>query len=467
MSSKTPIYDALVRHSEKSRWSFHVPGHKNGKIGIGQHFSSILPLDLTELTGLDDLHEATGIIDEAQRLTALFYGANHSYFLVGGSTAGNLVMLLSAFQEGDAVLVQRNCHKSIINGLHLAKLRPVFITPQIDPIGKFATGVTLSTVEKAFQQYPEVKGLVLTNPNYYGMSMDLSQIVQFMHLKGLPVLVDEAHGAHFGIDDRFPTSALSYGADLVVQSAHKTLPAMTMGSYLHSNSSIIDEEKIKYYLQAVQSSSPSYPIMASLDLARAYLESLTEQRISRILSQISSFRQGLNDIPQIKVVGASCNCQMDPLKITVQSRCCLSGYQLQERLEASGIFTELADPYNVLFVMPLGEISQMDVLLQTIKSILANERVIEIDCLKTNSSETISMLELSYQEMLSRKSVDRPIAEAKGDIAAESVIPYPPGVPLIVKGERITKEMIDTYHHLLKMGARFQGCHHGQLKVYI
>lgn len=469
---RTPLYDALIRHSHKTKWSFHVPGHKNGAIGFGGNqnkaFASVLPIDVTELTGLDDLHEPSEAIQEAQALTASLYGVNSSYFLVGGSTAGNLVMLLSAFQENDVVFVQRNCHKSVLNGLELAGLRPVFLSPGIDPVGQFATGLTLEVVKEGVRKFPAAKGIMLTNPNYYGMSVDLKEIIPYLHENGLVVLVDEAHGAHFGRDGQFPESALEAGADMVVHSAHKTLPAMTMGAYLHFNSFRIDEKRVKHYLQALQSSSPSYPIMASLDLARAYLASLTPRDFNEIKKDGEHFRKALNRIPQLNVLPASAGCLMDPLKVTVQSTTGLTGYELQEKLEEKGIFTELADPMNVLFVLPLGRIPDLSALIETIQGALSDGMFHkEHSRIPLQREETgISALAVSYKEMLKMESAEIWISHSSGHIAAQSVIPYPPGIPLIAKGERITDELVKNYQYLLEHGARFQGGQGKKINVY-
>lgn len=469
---RTPLYDALIRHSHKTKWSFHVPGHKNGTIGFkdseNNAFASILPMDVTELTGLDDLHEPSEAIKEAQELTASLYGAHSSYFLVGGSTAGNLVMLLSAFQENDLVFVQRNCHKSVLNGLELAGLEPVFLSPGVDPVGQFATGLTLERVKEAVRKYPEAKGIMLTNPNYYGWAADLKEMIHYLHEHGLIVLVDEAHGAHFGRSEWFPESAIKSGADMVVHSAHKTLPAMTMGAYLHCNSFRMDENRVKHYLQALQSSSPSYPIMASLDLARAYVGSLTPEDFKAIKKDAEHFRDALNSIPQLTVLNSPRDYGLDPLKVTVQSTTGLTGYELQEKLEDKGIFTELADPLNVLFVLPLGRIPGLDELIETIRGALSDDVFHKKHSrLPLQSTGTgISALAAGYKELLRMESSEVWISQSSGLIAAQSIVPYPPGIPLIARGERITEETVKEYQYLLAQGTRFQGGQGKKIIVY-
>ncbi|MDN4527421.1 aminotransferase class I/II-fold pyridoxal phosphate-dependent enzyme [Fictibacillus fluitans] len=468
---QTPLYDALVRHRQHAKWSFHVPGHKNGTIGYERNetFSSMLPFDVTELTGLDDLHEPAEAIHEAQQLTADFYNVRHSYFLVGGSTAGNLVMLFSAFKEGDVVLIQRNCHKSVLNGLELAGLKPVFLPPEVDPAGQFATGLSLSSVKKALDKYPDAKGILLTSPNYYGMVLGLAEIIEYMHQKELVVLVDEAHGAHLGHSPYFPDGAIKAGADMVVHSAHKTLPAMTMGAYLHSNSFRIDENRVRHYLQALQSSSPSYPIMASLDLARAYTANLSSNDFKQIKLDSDHFRNSLNELVELCVLEASPGCELDPLKVTVQSTRGLSGYELQHIFEKKGIYTELSDPSNVLFVLPLGKIPDLAEIIEKIKEAVSEGMFHEEQFRQISLSVPpgeISALEKSYKELAQMETDLVFLKEAEGLIAAEAIIPYPPGIPLIAKGERITADMIKEYQYLSCQGARFHGGQEHKIYVF-
>lgn len=458
----TPLYSALVNHLKKDSISYHVPGHKSGGVfpeKANPYFQSILNLDLTEISGLDDLHDPEGVIFQAQQLTAQLYGVKESYFLVNGSTVGNIAMILATCSEGDIVLVQRNSHKSIINGLQLAGVKPVFLAPEYDSNVKVASSVSEQTVKEALTRYPKAKALILTNPNYYGMAANLSRIVKLAHENGTVVLVDEAHGAHF-VADLFPTSAIKYGADIVVQSAHKTLPAMTMGSYIHYNSKLVSSTRLKHYLQMLQSSSPSYPIMASLDLARSYLATLMNDDLINLKQQTTLFKEEINQIEGIKVVQSTCDSiEQDLLKVVVQTESQLSGYELQKRFEDHGIYTELADLYNVLFVIPLGENKRQVQTIKKVKDALRGIRSIEeISYSKLPAVlYKISELEIGYKELKGYNKKVVPIKEAVGKVAAEMVIPYPPGVPMLVIGEKVTDVHIEMLIAYRKSGARFQG----------
>lgn len=463
--SQTPLFDALVNFYKRNKVSYHVPGHKNGQVFMEKGrllYESLLAIDATELSGLDDLHSPEGPIMEAELLLANLHKVQKSYFLVNGSTVGNLAMVMATCGDGDTVLVQRNCHKSILNGLMLANANPVFLTPTIHEDWGVPGGVDIETVSTALKLYPEAKAIILTYPNYYGMAEDLSSIIELAHEKKIPVLVDEAHGAHLSLGAPFPKSGLQLGADVVVHSAHKTLPAMTMGSYLHVNSSLLSVERIQFYLQMLQSSSPSYPIMGSLDLARAYLATFTNDDRDGLVKAISEFKAQLSSIPEVSVLEPPLGVPMDPLKVSIKSRRDLSGYELQALLEEVGVYTELADPQNVLFVLPLLKKEQsysffntVDKIEHAIKGKVGKKTV----STKNDWKETsiITSLVLSYSQMKSGNTKQLSFYEAVGKISAEMVIPYPPGIPLIMSGEIITAKKIAILENLLAHHSHFHG----------
>ena len=455
---KMPLYEALKTFANKKPISFHVPGHKNGTNfphEAQKYFHDILSIDVTELNGLDDLHSPFECIEEAQQLLAELYEVQKSYFLINGSTVGNLAMLLACCNEHDTVLVQRNAHKSIMNGLKLAGASPVFLEPWIDEEYGVPVGVPHEVIEAAIQKYPQAKALILTYPNYYGMGVDLEKSIALAHAYRIPVLVDEAHGAHFCVGEPFPISALVYGADIVVHSAHKTLPAMTMGSYLHVNSTLVDEEKISSYLNMLQSSSPSYPIMASLDIARFTLAKIKEEGCKEISTFTQQFRKALNRIPQFAVLDYPIQ---DALKVTVQTRCKLSGYELQRVFEEIGIYVEMADPYNVLLILPLQVDEEYIKIIDKLEVVLSSYDVENSKpCIRYPYKESLSSLSFTYKQLEKYKKKNVSLEEALGMIAADMIIPYPPGIPLLMYGEEITLEHINQISYLEETGARFQG----------
>ena len=454
-----PLLMGLQKFVEKDSISFHVPGHKGGTLsGLPSEVRAALRYDVTELEGLDDLHEPDGIIKEAQNRLAALYGSTKSYFLVNGSTVGNLAMIYAACGAGDTVIVQRNAHKSIINGLELTGAQPVFISPPWDEVVCAAGVVELEQIEKVLTQFPNVKAVILTYPTYYGsVGQGLQNIVNLCHEHGIPVLVDEAHGAHFVVGDPFPSSALTLGADIVVQSAHKTLPAMTMASFLHVNSKLISHEDVAHYLQMLQSSSPSYLLMASLDDARAYAEIYDEQDKRHFIECRKRFITGLQETVKLQIVESD-----DPLKLLLRVPG-YSGFQLQEQLNEQGVYVELADTFQVLLVLPLLQKGTTILfaeivcrIQQSVQQLLVTPRTLEVYKLPSMTEE-ISQLVYTTASLKKMKTTWLPYGQVIGRIAAATVIPYPPGIPLVIAGERITIRHIQTLERLVNMGAKFQG----------
>jgi len=454
-----PLVQGLVKFKELNQLSLHVPGHKNGALsGLPESIRTALAYDFTELEGLDDLHQPEGIIEEAtQKLTDL-YGSDKSFFLVNGSTVGNLAMVYAICREGDTVIVQRNAHKSVFNAIELTGARPVFISPEWDNSTRTAGSVSAEQVRKVLEDYPKAKAVILTYPTYYGVTgEELEESIRLCHERQIPVLVDEAHGAHFVIGKPFPRSALLLGADVVVHSAHKTLPAMTMGSYLHVKSSFVSVERIAHYLQMLQSSSPSYLLMASLDDARAYAESFKKEDIVSFMEKRNAFINELNQLPLIKTITTE-----DPLKLLLEIEG-YSGFDVQRVLDAEKVFVELADPYQVLLVLPLLKkeqsypfeqiVSKIDIAVQRLAKSAKLIKVAKPPIL----GSPISTLSYTARELEHLKSDWIPYEQALGKVARASVVPYPPGIPLLLAGERITETHLESLKSLLAMGANFQG----------
>ncbi|WP_163539401.1 aminotransferase class I/II-fold pyridoxal phosphate-dependent enzyme [Gracilibacillus sp. YIM 98692] len=457
----TPLFDQLDQFARKQNVSFHVPGHKNGQIYTRkgyEYFSNIFKIDLTELTDLDDLHAAEGIIEQAQELASNWFHADRTYFLVNGSTAGNLTMILACCQPNDVVIVQRNCHKSILHGIELAGAKPVFIAPELDMELERYTQPSLSVVQKACQEYPEAKALILTYPDYYGKTYDIKSMIDIAHDNHIPVLVDEAHGCHLSLSFIKASSAVSQGADIVVQSAHKMTPALTMGAYLHVQTERVDKDLIQHYLQVLQSSSPSYPVMASLDLARCYLANYTQKQWGTLGNYLKQVRKAMssNDYWQLEKQYHL----DDPLKCTIKVNDCVDTKDIASLLESEGIFPELVTDWHILFVVglePTVKINKLIHVIEKVKGQLNNAaNHAKIKRHKVTFLEEITTLALSYDEM---KKLDRKWMEWEGTvgyIAAESIIPYPPGIPLIAKGEKITKQHLAQVFSLYEHGVKFQ-----------
>ena len=458
-SVNRPLVHRLMKFKEADPISFHVPGHKNGSLsGLPAELRTALTYDLTELDGLDDLYQPEGVIKEAEQKLTDFYRSDKSFFLINGSTVGNLAMVYATCTVGETVIVQRNAHKSIFNAIELTGARPVFISPEWDSVTKTAGTVTAKQVEKALTSFPEAKAVILTYPTYYGTTgEELEEVVRLCHERKIPVLVDEAHGAHFVVGEPFPVSALELGADVVVHSAHKTLPAMTMASFLHVRSNLIVPEKVAHYLQMLQSSSPSYLLMASLDDARAYAESYSEEDRIDFMGKRDDFLKLLNQVAHLEAIETD-----DPLKLILRVDGC-SGYDVQRAMNQVGVYAELADLYQVLLVLPLLKKEQEYPFEETVKKIEIAVEYTAKSKLKKQLldlpvfDKVISMPSYIMKELEQLHAEWIPYGDAVGKIAAASLIPYPPGIPLLLAGERVTEYHIQSLTLLLATGARFQG----------
>ncbi|RHW31779.1 aminotransferase class I/II-fold pyridoxal phosphate-dependent enzyme [Lysinibacillus yapensis] len=462
MKRERPLVSALVRFAEKEPLSWHVPGHKNGLVSnLPAPIKSALTYDLTELTGLDDYHHPEEAIMHAEALLAKTYEANRSYFLVNGSTVGNLAMIYATCKKNEKIIVQRNAHKSIFHALELVGAKAIFISPEWDEKTATPGVVPTATLQEALQLHPDAKAVVLTYPTYYGVAGDELKIqIEMCHKMRVPVLVDEAHGAHFIASSKFPPSALQLGADVVVQSAHKTLPAMTMASFMHVNSSLVDEEKVNHYLRMLQSSSPSYLLLASLDDARDYLQHYLKSDAFYLMEKRNQWIEALQSLQPLQIIEVD-----DALKLLMRLPG-YTGFQLKEALEQHGVYVELADPYQVLFILPLLKQGQPYPFAETririkeaILSLrLKEERKPQISP-SLNERSTVSIPDYSYDEMEQLEKEWVPYMRAIGRTAAGMLIPYPPGIPLFLPGEKITVAKLSQLEELLSVGAAFQGKH--------
>ncbi|TXK78271.1 aminotransferase class I/II-fold pyridoxal phosphate-dependent enzyme [Paenibacillus sp. N3.4] len=484
---RAPLYEAMVAHHHSYSSSFHVPGHKSGQ-GLhkdGADFlQAVMSIDYTEITGLDDLHHPDGVIKDAEELAADCFGAEETFFLVGGSTVGNLAMIAAVCDRDDVILIQRNAHKSVINGLMLAGAKAVFITPAVNNRTGIATSILLEDVEQALALYPEAKALFLTNPNYYGMGIDLKPFADFMHSKGKILLVDEAHGAHYGFHPDLPASALSQGADAVVQSTHKMLTAMTMGAMLHVQGPLINRRAVKQLLTMLQSSSPSYPIMASLDLARKKMHTEGKEWLDEGLEVVNEFGSRLQSLsifnyeprpfPVEPEVGYT---TADPFKVAIYDATeTLSGTELKDRLEREGCFVEMTDGRQVLLVFtPASSKEDMlrvyEVLNNICLDVLAQKKELCAPISNINKLPFYTRISLptafGLRDLTRAGGVEAQVRmvsaqEAVGKCSADMVIPYPPGIPYLYPGEMITATVAEALLQLAARGIKFQGTEFGQ-----
>ena len=303
------ICDELCKLSNSDMYPFHMPGHKRNKKFMD--LTSIADMDITEIDGFDDLHHAQGIIRAAQERAAALTGAQRTWFLVNGSTCGLLAAVSACTRWGGRILAARNCHKSVYNAIELCGLNPVYMYPGLHETYGIYDGIAPAEVERLLEKYPDVQAVILTSPTYEGVISDIKAIACIAHRHGVPLIVDEAHGAHLGYSPWFEPSAVSLGADLIIQSLHKTLPSMTQTAVLHKCGSMVDEARVQKYLSMYQSSSPSYVMMAGMDRCMALLENQGQQLFEDYYRRLSGLRHSLINLRNIRLLDGKDVCRAE------------------------------------------------------------------------------------------------------------------------------------------------------------
>ncbi|MDD4145609.1 MAG: aminotransferase class I/II-fold pyridoxal phosphate-dependent enzyme [Clostridia bacterium] len=469
-----PIYAALKKYTEDGTTSFHVPGHKQGRGNqemkklLG---SACLKLDLTCMEDLDNICNPVSVIKEAETLAAQLYGAEHAYFLVNGTTCGIQAMIMSVCEPGDKIIIPRNAHKSALGGIILSGAEPIYIEPEIDDSLGIAMGVKAETVAQALEKHPEAKAIFLINPTYYGIASELQTIVNLAHAFRKPVLVDEAHGAHLKFDSRLPLSAMEAGADLAASSTHKLGGSLTQSSLLLQQGDLINSKKVKAVLNLIQTTSPSYLLLASLDIARKQLAEKGERLITAIYDLAQWARSEINKIEGLDVMGEEVLEQpgcfaWDPTKIVVNVKALgLSGYEMEKILRKKyQIQVELSDLFNVLAVVSLGDNRESLRKLITALKEIAEGRSVKNVVKYFIPLPTLPELAISPRKAFFAETRLIPLDKAEGEISAEMIMAYPPGIPLVCPGEKITQEIIDYVNVLRKERAELQGTEDPEVK---
>ncbi|MBB6218708.1 lysine decarboxylase [Anaerosolibacter carboniphilus] len=463
------ILDRLLKHSRKDMVSFHVPGHKSGKIYDRFNYKNftgqLLSIDITEIPGTDNLHAPEEMIKKAQEKAARFYKADHTFFLVDGTSCGIIAMLMAVANPGDKVIVPRDCHKSVIHGLILGNITPVYIQPEVWVEKGISMGIRPETVEQALKEYPEAKAVLITYPNYYGICSDIEAIATIVHKYDKILLVDEAHGAHFNLSDLLPMSALEAGADIVAQSTHKTLPAFTQASMLHVRSQRIDVNRLKVMLAMQQSTSPSYLLMASLDLARTIAEAEGKFLMNQLLGHIETLKNQIMESEKIKILDhttvASYGVKaVDPTKLVIDMTALgIQGTVLEELLRTKyHIQMELANINVAVAVATIGnERKDFDRLAHALMTIKDGKGIVHRHVETPLYSYQLPKMKLTPRQSIYMEKSAVDFADSSGKISGEYLIPYPPGIPIVCPGEEITTEVIEYIKTLKKNGIQIVG----------
>jgi arginine/lysine/ornithine decarboxylase len=465
-----PIYEMLFSFYKKEEVSFHMPGHSRGKSFSNEFFKNFSSMDTTELEYTDDLNNPSGHVKEAMDLAKEAFGSEKTFFVTTGSTTALHAALLSCAVPGSKVIVFRDAHKSIVNACCLYNLKVVF-----------ANSMTISDVIK---NHPDASCAVITRPDYYGICNDISKIIEDLHKLSIPVIVDEAHGTHLHFcTELLPPDALSLGADIVIQSAHKTTPALTPGSFLHVSSSFraktprdMVHRDIQFNISRITTSSPSFLIAASLDYARYYLSEFGNIKYKELFKNISLFYQALspglkNSLPShiVKFLSnpSGNNRMFDFTRISLLTTFVpLTPYELSSELSERGIFVEFFDMEKIVLICKpdntLDDFMSLAKHLNEIEVLYGNTpgKQLKGDLSFYLESPDDKVRDFGKIENILRKNNSYtyvPYQEADGKISADCLIPYPPGIPLIFPGDKIDGNIISHLNELLECNITING----------
>ena len=462
--SRIPILEALSRYTQGNPAYFRIPGHR-GPRGINARFRAfagdgIFSLDRTETPLLDDLHSPREAIREAQELAADLFGADRTWFSVNGTSAGIQAMMLACASPGEKIILPRNAHRSCLSGLILGDIRPVYVRPGFITDWEIPGGLRAGDVRQALAEHPDTKAVLAVSPTYHGLTSDLAGIAEACHEARVPLLVDEAHGAHFYFSDALPAGALASGADACAQSTHKVLGALTQASMVHVRGSRVSAERLSAAMKILQTTSPSYLLMASLDCARQDMALHGGEWTDRALNLAAVLCRGMDDIPGIRYLKAALK---DPARITIDvSGLGLTGFGAKKALfEEHGVDMELADLSSVTGIIT-GANTKEDIerLLSALRSLASRAPVppggrTAVQARPAEPPQAPAVLMPRQAFFADAKAI--PWEQSRGRIAAETIALYPPGIPVVYPGEIITPEVWEYVDNNRQAGCRIQG----------
>ena len=459
------LYDKLVKYSVSDYYGFHMPGHKRNPLAVDGDFP--VERDITEINGFDNLHHAEDLLKRAQEDVARLYGVPESFYSINGSSGAILAAVSAAVGKGGQILIARNCHKAVYHAIYLRDLGATYIYPHEDPRLGINGGISPSRVEMYLAENPEIEAVLITSPTYDGIVSDVARIAEVVHNHGIPLIVDEAHGAHFHFSDYFPVSAAELGADVVINSVHKTLPCLTQTGVIHLCSDRVSREKLIRFLGIYQSSSPSYVLMSSIDACMDKLEREGDEMFRVFTENLEKARERLGKCKYIRLVTPqACECQrvfdFDRSKLllsTVDSS--LNGRQLHQILrEEFHLEMEMEAENYVLALAAVGDTAEgFERLCEAVEEIDRREslkyrkEVVEQEPVKNGKMK--QMMRIS--EAMDAENERYPLAECIGRTSAEFAYLYPPGIPLIVPGEQISGHFVKNVRRYLEQGFEVQG----------
>ena len=445
-----PIVSSMKKYSADGAVPFHTPGHKQGR-GAHKLLRELLTAEglrreVSLMEELDDLHAPRTCIKEAQELAARLWHADEVIFFVNGTTSAVQAMIFGTLKAGDLILIPRNAHRSVISGLILSGATPIFLPVEFDEEFNLPLNVSVETIESAIKKFPQAKAVLLVSPNYYGVAADLEKISRLVHAAGMILLVDEAHGAHLTFCDELPMSATDSSADLAAQSTHKLLGSLTQTSMLMLRKNF--SETVKRSASLLQTTSPNQLLLASLDIARLQTELDGREKISKAVELSKVLRAEIKKIHGLKTFDAVRNFSLDLTKVTVNVQGLgLTGQEAEEILRRElKVQCELSDAANLLFLITYADDEEtISKLVDALKRLPSRSKKISLP--PQSLSREILKAELSPRETFYSAVEVVPSEKAVGRICAEEITFYPPGIPLLMPGEKISAQVVEQIRH--------------------
>ena len=463
-SSSPFLYKRLLDYSSEDWYPFHMPGHKRAPLAFPNPYS----IDITEIEGFDNLHHPQGILKEAQERAAMLYGSRETFFLVNGSTSGILAAISAAIPRQGTLLMSRNSHKAAYHAAYLRELETVYLLPAGTGFG-IAGSIQPAHVAQALEDLPQIDGVFLTSPTYDGILSDIRKIADLAHSRGLPLIVDEAHGAHLAFSEEFPAPALQCGADLVIQSLHKTLPCLTQTALLHVNSSRIDLDVLRRFLGIYQTSSPSYLLMASMEQCIRYMKTEGRERMAQYLQLLAQFYTRAKNLRRLQVFeGVSCTegeCfAQDISKILISAGSSgLSGKELYDTLlNRYHLQMEMASGHYVTALSSLMDTEEgfqrlISALEEIDKNSYSHAPLPKSSLLDAQAIYRLPKPSMSISKALDCPSESLPLRSSIGHISQEYIYLYPPGIPLAAPGEILTGSLLSVIGQCQAEGLPIEG----------
>lgn len=463
--SKAPIYEALLKYKSKRVVSFDVPGHKQGRgnPGLAEFLGEkCLSVDVNSMKPLDNLVHPVSVIKEAEELAAGAFGAHHAFFMVNGTTSAVQAMIMSVCKQGDKLIMPRNVHRSAINALIISGALPVYVNPGIHSRLGIPLGMSLDDVQRAVMQNPDAKAIFINNPTYYGICSDLKRITALAHEHQMQVLVDEAHGTHFYFGDNMPISAMAAGADMAAVSMHKTGGSLTQSSFLLINQGL-SAGHVRQMINLTQTTSGSYLLLSSLDISRRNLALNGRTIFEKVCALADYARDEINKIGGYyafasELINEDSVYDFDRTKLSVHTRDIgLAGIEVYDILRDDyGIQIEFGDIGNILAILSVGDralaLERLVSSLSEIKRLYLRDKTGMLDYEYISPEVVLAPQQAFYADQHSVA-----LTASKGCISGEFVMAYPPGIPILAPGERISADIIEYIAYAKAKGSSLTG----------